>query len=79
MNNQIGVFLVSLLSNFCGLTFAQQDFLTTSEGVRNFWYNPATIATFNRYSVNASSRLSPIDGIENPYVVQIGAATKLTI
>ena len=78
MNNPIGVFLVSLLSNFCGLTFAQQDFLTTSEGVRNFWYNPATIATFNRYSVNASSRLSPIDGIENPYVVQIGAATKLT-
>lgn len=78
MNNPIGVIFLFLLSNFCGLLFAQQDFLTTSEGVRNFWYNPATIATFNRYSVNASSRLAPIDGLDNHYVVQIGAATKLT-
>jgi len=66
------------LISFAQGSFAQQDFLTTSEGVRTFWFNPATIATFNRYSLNANARLQVIDGLDNPYVVQIGAATKLT-
>lgn len=57
---------------------AQQDFLLTSEGVRSFWYNPATVATFNRYSVNTTARLSRFTSVDNPYVIYGGAATKLT-
>jgi len=78
MNNLLGLLFLFILTNIHVIAFAQQDFLLTGEGVRNFWYNPATIATFNRYSVNTSSRLSLINGFDNPYVVQIGAATKLT-
>lgn len=77
MNNPKRFLFLFIVIHFCRISYAQQDFLTTSEGVRNFWYNPATIATFNRYSINASSRLSPIEGLDNPYVIQIGAATKL--
>lgn len=69
----IFIFLLLTNLNFC---FAQQDPLTTSEGVRSFWYNPATTATINRYSVNLTGRMYFFTQ-DNPGLFQINAAYKI--
>ncbi len=65
--------LVLIASSFC---FGQQDPLTTSEGVRSFWYNPATTATLNRYSANLTGRMYFFTP-ENPGLFQINATYKI--
>jgi type IX secretion system PorP/SprF family membrane protein len=37
--------------------FAQQDPVYTSEGQRSFWFNPASIGTYNAYSINSVGRV----------------------
>lgn len=33
-------------------SIGQQDMPERSEGIRSFWFNPATVATYNKYSIN---------------------------
>lgn len=38
--------------------FAQQDPVYASEGQRSFWFNPASIGTYNLYSINSVGRMN---------------------
>lgn len=69
--------LIRLTFLICTLNAnAQLDPLLTSEGQRAFWFNPASVATLNQYSVNSVGRVqwAGIDG--EPLTTQLNGAFK---
>ncbi|MDA7803103.1 type IX secretion system membrane protein PorP/SprF [Crocinitomix sp.] len=70
------ILLVSFLSFLTLESNAQSDLLVQSEGLRSFWFNPATIATKNKISVNSNLGFQAIPYTFAARSLQINAAYK---
>ncbi|MDG1913322.1 MAG: PorP/SprF family type IX secretion system membrane protein [Crocinitomix sp.] len=56
--------------------FAQQDPIYISEGQRSFWFNPASIGTYNSYSINTVGQLRFVNYEGAPKGLQLNGALK---
>lgn len=56
--------------------FGQQDPLFASEGQRSFWFNPASISTFNSYSISSIGRKQWIGVDGSPASIELSGAFK---
>ena len=54
----------------------QQDPLFASEGQRSFWFNPASIGTFNSYSINSIGRKQWVGADGSPASIELNGALK---
>ena len=68
--------LALLLSILTFSAFAQQDFIFQSEGQRSFWFNPASIGTYNLYSANSVAKTQWTNIDQAPFGLQINGALK---
>ena len=58
------------------ISFAQQDWSYASEGQRNFWFNPASIGTYNSYSINTVGKMDWVKVNSAPRGLQLNGALK---
>ncbi|NOQ73667.1 MAG: type IX secretion system membrane protein PorP/SprF [Crocinitomix sp.] len=68
--------LTIILLVFSASVYGQQDPLFASEGQRSFWFNPASIGTFNTFSINSIARTQWNGVAGGPASIELNGAFK---
>ncbi|MFT5822828.1 MAG: type IX secretion system PorP/SprF family membrane protein [Crocinitomix sp.] len=68
--------LALTVSLFTLSTFAQQDVIYQSEGQRSYWFNPASIGTYNLYSANSVAKTQWTSFDQAPLGLQVNGAIR---